>query len=159
MCCPASIYCGKPRLQTRCGERRASRARAPAHARLCASNPGTRGRGALTKKYFDQIDQARQSAVNELIGIIRQHYPAASFMVGPGEDDPAVTHITTTVDTDDPDEIVDLVIDRMLELQLDQGIPVYVIPIRTPERVGALRRRQKHPMAQPSTVLLSTSTP
>jgi len=54
-----------------------------------------------------------------------------------------VTHITATIDVDDPDEVVDLVIDRMLELQLDDGIPVYLIPIHTPERVAALQRQQQ----------------
>jgi len=113
----------------------------------------------MSKEYLDGIDQARQSAVNELTGIIRQRYPTASFVVEPGEDDPDVTHITTTVDVDNPDEVVNLVIDRMLELQLDQGIPVYVIPIRTPERVEVLRHRQKRGMAQQPAIVLSTSTP
>jgi hypothetical protein len=36
---------------------------------------------------------------------------------------------------------VDLVIKRMLELQIDEGIPVYVIPMRTAERVAALRQQ------------------
>ncbi len=113
----------------------------------------------MSTEYFDQIDPARQGAVNELIGIITRRYPTASFTVGPGEDDPDATHITTTVDIDDPDDVVDMVIDRMLELQLDQGIPVYVIPIRTPERVEALRRRQKRGMAQQTAILLSPATP
>jgi hypothetical protein len=78
--------------------------------------------------------------VAELTDMIKQRYPTASFDVGPGEDDPEVTHITAVVDLDDPDEVTDLVIDRMLELQLEKGIPVYVIPIRTPQRVAALRQ-------------------
>jgi hypothetical protein len=97
----------------------------------------------MSKEYLDTLDPARQQAVTELAGMVKQRYPTASFAVGPGEDDPAVTHITTTVDIDDPDEVVDLVIDRMLELQIDEGIPVYVIPIRTPERVAVLRQHQR----------------
>ena len=113
----------------------------------------------MSEEYLDGIDQARQRAVKELIGIIKQRYSTASFVVEPGEDDPEVTHVTTTVDIDDPDEVVDLVIDRMLELQLDEGIPIYVIPIRTPERVETLRRRQKRGTAQQATILLSPATP
>jgi hypothetical protein len=64
-----------------------------------------------------------------------------NLVVEPGIDDPETTHIVATVDLDDPDEAVDLVIDRMLELQLDGGIPVYVLPIRTPERVRKLARK------------------
>jgi hypothetical protein len=29
--------------------------------------------------------------------------------------------------------------DRMLELQLDEGLPIYLIPLRTPARIAALR--------------------
>ena len=42
-----------------------------------------------------------------------------------------------TVDVDDPDEVVDLVIDRMLALQIDVGLSVHLIPIRTPERTAS----------------------
>jgi hypothetical protein len=38
---------------------------------------------------------------------------------------------------------VDLVIDRMLELTIDEGVPVYVIPIRTPERIAKLRQEER----------------
>jgi hypothetical protein len=96
----------------------------------------------MNNDYVRTLDSVRQDAVNELTGLVKQHYPTASFAIGPGEDDPNVTHITATVDIDDPDEVVDVVIDRMLELQIDEGIPIYVIPIRTPERVSALRQRQ-----------------
>ncbi len=98
----------------------------------------------MNKDYLTRLDPARQDAVNELISLVKQRYPTASFAVGPGVDDPNVTHITATIDVDDPDEIVDLVIDRMLELQLDYGIPVYLIPLRTPERVAALQHQQQH---------------
>lgn len=97
----------------------------------------------MTKEYLETLDPARRQAVTELTGLVKQRYPTAAFAIGPGEDDPAVTHITTTVDLDDPDEVVDLVIDRMLESQFDERLPVYVIPIRTAERVAALRRQQQ----------------
>jgi hypothetical protein len=56
--------------------------------------------------------------------------------VEPGED-PDGTYIRTTVDIDDPEIVLDCVVDRLLELQIDEGLPVHVIPIRTPERVQA----------------------
>ncbi len=83
-------------------------------------------------------DPRMQAAITELTGMIRQHYPTATFAVDRGEDDPDAVHVTATVDVEDPDEVVDLVIDRMLALQLDDGLPVYVIPVRTPERVAAM---------------------
>ncbi len=96
----------------------------------------------MSSTYVQQLDATRQAAVRELTGLIKERYPSASFDIGPGEEDPELTHITTVVDLDDPDEVTDLVIERMLALQLDEGVPVYVIPIRTPERVAKLRREQ-----------------
>jgi|SRR5579875_1362143 len=89
-------------------------------------------------EYLASLEPGRRQAVDELEQLVRDHYPAALFQVGPGEDDPAGTYITATVDVDDPDAVVDLVIDRMLQLQIDDGVPVYLIPVRTPERVAAL---------------------
>jgi hypothetical protein len=41
--------------------------------------------------------------------------------------------------------VADLIMDRMLQLQLDEDIPIYVIPIRTPERLATLRQQQSRP--------------
>ena len=92
-----------------------------------------------------QPDARTQAAIEELQALVRQRYRAATFAVGPSEEDPEVTHITATVDVDDPDEVVDLVIERMLELQIEEGLPVYLIPVRTPARVEALRTRHRRP--------------
>jgi hypothetical protein len=87
-------------------------------------------------------DSRIAAAVDELEALIRSRYPSATFTVGPATDEPDAVHIIATVDLDDPDEVVDLVIDRMLELQIDEGLPVYVIPIRTPERRAAMLARR-----------------
>lgn len=81
-------------------------------------------------------------ALTELEGMIRDRYPTATFEVGPGEDDPEAVHLTATVDVDDPDEVMDLVVQRVMALQAEEGLPLHVIPIRTPERIEALRRAQ-----------------
>jgi len=56
-------------------------------------------------------------------------------------------------DVDDPDEVTDLTIERELALQADEGIPVYVIPLRTPARTEALRKhladRRRRPLGLP----------
>jgi hypothetical protein len=93
--------------------------------------------------YYTTLDPRGQQAVTELTELIRQCYPSASFAVGPGEDDAAITHILATVDVDDPDEVTDLTIERELQLQIDEGVPVYVIPIRMPERVAKLVAEQR----------------
>jgi len=87
------------------------------------------------------LDTTRQAAVEDLINMITAAFPTASFKVEPGVDEPDATHIIAEVDIDDADEVMDLVIDRLLEYQIDKGIPVYVIPTRTPERIAALLRQ------------------
>jgi len=84
-------------------------------------------------------DPAIRAAVAELQATIRERFPSATFTVGAGHD-PEGIHLTATVDIDDPDDVVDLVIDRVLALQIDEHLPVYVIPVRTPERIAAMLR-------------------
>jgi hypothetical protein len=107
----------------------------------------------MAKGYLQTLDPRRQQAVMELTEMVKQHYPTASFEIGPSEEDPDVTHITASVDIDDPEEVTDLTIERELELQIEEGIPVYVIPIRTPERVAALLRQQRKQERSASPVL------
>jgi hypothetical protein len=80
-----------------------------------------------------------REAVAELQGMIRQRYPSATFEVESGED-PEGIYIWTTVDIEDLDEVLDLVVDRLLELQVEERLPVHVIPIRPPEPVAEARR-------------------
>jgi len=116
-------------------------------------------RAMIEEEYLRELPPKRQQAIVELTGMIREQYPTAAFTVGPGEDDPRGTYITATVDTDDPDTVTDLTIDRELELQIEQGIPVYVIPIRTPERAAALWRHQQQRPFHHSAVLFSPQRP
>jgi hypothetical protein len=88
-------------------------------------------------------DPRLHAALQELTELVKAHYPTATFSLERGVDDPDAIHLVTTVDIDDPDEVVDLTIDRELELQVDEGLPVHVIPRRTPARVEALRRREQ----------------
>jgi hypothetical protein len=90
----------------------------------------------------NEFDEPTQRAITELRATISQKYPGTVFQVGRAEDDPSSIHITAIVDVDDPDEVGDLVLDRVLELQVDEGIPIHVIPIRTPERVMAELQEQ-----------------
>ena len=64
------------------------------------------------------------------------------FAVEPGEDPPG-TYLVATVDIADTDEVIDVVGDRLLALQVDEGLPVYVAPVRPVNRVTAeLRARE-----------------
>jgi hypothetical protein len=89
------------------------------------------------------------AAVNELEELVRSRYPEASFRMGRGQDDPEAVYIYATVDLEDTEPVVDLVIERELEL-LEEGLPVQVIPLRTPERNAAIWREQERARLDPN---------
>lgn len=91
------------------------------------------------------LDPRMQRAVDEVRAVIRQRYPEASFTLSRGIDEPEQIHLTAAVDVEDPDEVLDLVLDRLLALEVDEGIPLYLIPIRTPERILAEAHGQARP--------------
>ena len=82
------------------------------------------------------LDSRIQAAVSELQQMISQRYPQASFEVTPGQDDPESVHLVSTIDVEDTDEVLDMVIDRLLELQVEERLPVHVIPVRPFELAG-----------------------
>lgn len=96
----------------------------------------------MSHERINTTESTRQQAVVELQHLIQTRYPTAVFEVGPGGDDPEGTYITAIVDLDDPDEVMDLVIDRLLTFQIEQRLPIQVVPIRTPERVEELRQQR-----------------
>ena len=83
-----------------------------------------------------------QEALDELKGLITAYFPQAAFVVEEGFD-PEGVYLITTVDIADTDEVIAVVGDRLVELQVDEGLPVYVTPLRPIERVVAeLRKRE-----------------
>ena len=89
---------------------------------------------------LEGLEPRIEGALEELRGMIARQYPTATFELSRGQDEPRNVHLTVAVDVDDTDEVLDLVIDRVVGLQVEEGIPVHVIPIRTPERVLAVMR-------------------
>lgn len=83
------------------------------------------------------ISPRLQRAVGDLQEMIREHYPTAQFQVSRAEDDPKTIHLVTTVDVEDTEEVLNVVIDRVLEFQVDERLPIHVIPLRPVERVLA----------------------
>jgi hypothetical protein len=72
-------------------------------------------------------------AVDELRTMILDRYPTATFRISRGEE-PGEIFMWTDVDVDDPDLVKELTLDRELELLINEGLSVHVIPIhRTPE--------------------------
>jgi len=77
---------------------------------------------------YDVLTPRLQRAVDELQHLIRQVDPLATFQVVPGED-PAGTYVLATVDVEDTELVMDAYMDRLLTLQIDEGLPLYVLPL------------------------------
>jgi hypothetical protein len=83
-----------------------------------------------------------EEALRELESMITERFPQASFVVEDGVD-PDGIYLVATVDIADTDEVAEIIGDRLVELQVDEGLPVYVTPLRPIERVMAqLRERE-----------------
>lgn len=78
-------------------------------------------------------------AASELREIIAARYPAATFELKRG-DDPAGLYLIPTVDVADTEDVAEVVSERLLTLQIEEGLPVYVFPVRPLARVLADRR-------------------
>src|SRR6266702_5616212 len=88
-----------------------------------------------------------QRAVAELEALVTNRYPGATFQLEKSVEDPRVIHLVPTVDVEDRDEVMDVVVERMMELQIKEKLPLFVVPMRTSEREAQVRadlRRQPH---------------
>jgi hypothetical protein len=63
-------------------------------------------------------------------------------------------YLITTVDIADTDEVIAVIGDRLVELQVDEGLPVYVTPLRPIERVIA-ELRTREASTPPASLLLT----
>ncbi len=105
-------------------------------------------------------DNRTDDAVRDLTALISARYPATTFKVGPGENPPG-TYILASVDVPDDEDVLDVVVDCLLEMQVDEGLPVYVIPLSTPERTAEIMRarRERGEPRWAGQALLDTKTP
>ncbi|MBA2597362.1 MAG: hypothetical protein H0V00_12140 [Chloroflexia bacterium] len=81
-----------------------------------------------------------QAAIDEMKELISGRLPVVAFAVAEG-DDPEGIYLIVTLDVDDMEEVTDLFISRMVDLQIEEDLPLFVIPERTPERTAALLAR------------------
>ena len=88
-----------------------------------------------------QLSPRMEDAIRELQTLITGRFPEATFVVEEGFD-PEGVYLVTTVDIPDTDEVVAAVGDRLVDLQVDEGLPVYVTPLRPIERVVTQLREQ-----------------
>jgi hypothetical protein len=83
------------------------------------------------------ITPRMEEAIEELKALIRSRFPKAEFDVSEG-DDPEGIYLMSTADVDNLFDIIDLVNDRLVDMQIDEGLPIFVMPNRTPERNAAI---------------------
>lgn len=83
------------------------------------------------------LDERMRLAVNEVQRTIADRFPATTFVLTRSPEDPSSIHLLAVADIDDPDDVGDLVVDRVVALQVEEGIPLHVIPLRAPARVQA----------------------
>lgn len=93
------------------------------------------------KNRASDAPQRVQGALNELRGVIASRYPAAAFGVYRGED-PDAWWLVATVEIEDRYEVIDLFLDRLVELRVEGDLPVFVDVRRAsePEEMEPARR-------------------
>jgi hypothetical protein len=97
----------------------------------------------VSQEHLRVADPRIASALNELAELVRRSYPDAEFQVAPADDAPEVVHLIARVDVEDPEDVARLVMDRMLEMQIEEGLPIFLIPLRSQARIAAMRAAQR----------------
>lgn len=82
-----------------------------------------------------QKDERIQHALVELQDVIGTAFPGAVFEIYPGSD-PDGMYLEAMVDVEDLNDLLDVFIDRLVDMQVEERLPVYVVPVHTPERVA-----------------------
>lgn len=90
----------------------------------------------MSEERITPQDPRIQGALSELEKLITASYPGATFEVSDGED-PEGVYLTATVESDDLTSVLETVGERLVELQVEQGLPLYVVPTRPLTRVLA----------------------
>lgn len=102
----------------------------------------------MTRSYEDLtydeliVDPHIQAAIKEIQELILAKFPGTTFTVGEW-DEPGSVYMRAIVDVDDTDEVTELFIDRLVDFQVEENLPIYVVTVRTPERRAAAQERER----------------
>ncbi len=80
-----------------------------------------------------------KAALAELQQMIAGRYPTATFSDTIGTD-PIGFYLDVTADVDDTDEVWELIVDRLVDIQVEDELPIQVSLHQTPERQEAAWR-------------------
>ncbi len=87
------------------------------------------------------ITPRMEELIAEMKQRISRRFPSTTFEMYQGED-PVGIYLIAIVDTDDLEEVDELFSSRIVDVQVDERIPLFVITERTPERSAALLARE-----------------
>ena len=93
------------------------------------------------------ITPRAQAALDELRSLIAAKFPEATFEIHKGYE-PAGIYLVATVDIEDMQDVVEVFIERLVDIQVDDGIHVYVNVKRPFERTWAMFQEQEAQRAQ-----------
>jgi hypothetical protein len=77
-------------------------------------------------------DPRMHAAIEEFTSMIADRYPSATLRTYVNEE-PVGVFLHAAGDIDDPDEVMDWVIHRVVEIQVDDDISRYVLPVSRTE--------------------------
>jgi hypothetical protein len=83
------------------------------------------------------------TAIEDLKALVRARYPEATFQVTRSPENPETVLLKPVIDVEDRDEVMDVVIERLGQLQSEDQLPIFVVPIRPPARRAAIRRAMR----------------
>lgn len=99
----------------------------------------------MTTRRQASQDARIQAALAVLEERIRVRYPDAGFAVFE-RDDPDGVRLRVTVDAADSDQVFDLVADDLYTFQVEQGLPIYAVPVHSEltvtKQLRSRRRRE-----------------
>ncbi len=93
-----------------------------------------RGRKQMRTEHDLNLDRPMERAIEQLKAAITEQYPQAAFVIVRGED-PEGIYLKTIVDLEDVDQVVDSILDKLYELQVERALPIYVVPLQPIDRV------------------------
>ena len=85
---------------------------------------------------IEPSDPRVEVAIAQLMGLVRSRFPSATSSLFRRDDEDALT-LRVEVDTDDLDDVVEIVLDKLYEVQVEQGLPLHLVTTWPPERVTA----------------------
>jgi hypothetical protein len=83
------------------------------------------------------VDADAMVFVDELKQLILELQPEATFDLGPSGGDPTSIFLRAYVDLPEPFDLFDKISDRVMDIQIEEGIPLHVLPMRLHERARA----------------------